>query len=92
MRSKFTKGISGMQPIALRARPIIPAQAPVGPPRDVVVRCYAACLACLKRLNRLIERTLSEAKIRERMSGNICRCSAHPNIVAAIKDVAGEAQ
>ena len=34
---------------------------------------------------------LSEAEIRERMSGNICRCSAYPNIVAAIKDVAGEA-
>jgi xanthine dehydrogenase YagT iron-sulfur-binding subunit len=31
---------------------------------------------------------LSEAEIRERMSGNICRCSAYPNIVAAIKEVA----
>ena len=31
---------------------------------------------------------LSDAEIRERMSGNICRCSAYPNIVAAIKDVA----
>jgi xanthine dehydrogenase YagT iron-sulfur-binding subunit len=26
----------------------------------------------------------SGAEIRERMSGNICRCSAYPNIVAAI--------
>ena len=25
-------------------------------------------------------------EIRERMSGNICRCSAYPNIVAAIID------
>ena len=33
--------------------------------------------------------TLSEAEIRERMSGNLCRCSAYPNIVAAIQDVAG---
>ena len=33
---------------------------------------------------------LTEAEIRERMSGNICRCSAYPNIVAAIKDAAGE--
>jgi xanthine dehydrogenase YagT iron-sulfur-binding subunit len=33
---------------------------------------------------------LSDAEIRERMSGNICRCSAYPNIVAAIRDVAGE--
>jgi xanthine dehydrogenase YagT iron-sulfur-binding subunit len=32
--------------------------------------------------------TLTDAEIRERMSGNICRCSAYPNIVAAIRDVA----
>ena len=32
---------------------------------------------------------LSDAEIRERMSGNICRCAAYPNIVAAIRDVAG---
>jgi xanthine dehydrogenase YagT iron-sulfur-binding subunit len=31
---------------------------------------------------------LSDAEIAERMSGNICRCSAYPNIVAAIRDVA----
>jgi xanthine dehydrogenase YagT iron-sulfur-binding subunit len=31
---------------------------------------------------------LSDAEIRERMSGNICRCAAYPNIVAAIRDVA----
>jgi xanthine dehydrogenase YagT iron-sulfur-binding subunit len=31
---------------------------------------------------------LSELEIRERMSGNICRCAAYPNIVAAIRDVA----
>jgi xanthine dehydrogenase YagT iron-sulfur-binding subunit len=29
----------------------------------------------------------SDAEIRERMSGNICRCAAYPNIVAAIRDV-----
>jgi xanthine dehydrogenase YagT iron-sulfur-binding subunit len=29
----------------------------------------------------------SEAEIREWMSGNICRCGAYPNIVAAIQDV-----
>src|ERR1700719_2140484 len=32
---------------------------------------------------------LSDAEIRERMSGNICRCAAYPNIVAAIWDVVG---
>jgi xanthine dehydrogenase YagT iron-sulfur-binding subunit len=33
---------------------------------------------------------LTDAEIRERMSGNICRCGAYPNIVAAIRKVAGE--
>ena len=32
--------------------------------------------------------TLTEAEVRERMSGNICRCAAYPNIIAAIRDVA----
>jgi xanthine dehydrogenase YagT iron-sulfur-binding subunit len=32
----------------------------------------------------------SDEEIRERMSGNLCRCSAYPNIVAAIREV-GEA-
>jgi xanthine dehydrogenase YagT iron-sulfur-binding subunit len=31
---------------------------------------------------------LDDAEIRERMSGNICRCGAYPNIVRAIADVA----
>jgi len=31
---------------------------------------------------------LTDDEIRERMSGNICRCSAYPNILAAIKDAA----
>jgi xanthine dehydrogenase YagT iron-sulfur-binding subunit len=30
---------------------------------------------------------LTPSEIRERMSGNICRCAAYPNIVAAIRDV-----
>jgi xanthine dehydrogenase YagT iron-sulfur-binding subunit len=33
------------------------------------------------------EPRLDGAEIRERMSGNICRCGAYPNIVAAIEDV-----
>ena len=32
---------------------------------------------------------LSEAEISERMSGNICRCAAYPNIVDAIREVSG---
>ena len=31
---------------------------------------------------------LTDDEIRERMSGNICRCAAYPNIVAAIKQAA----
>jgi xanthine dehydrogenase YagT iron-sulfur-binding subunit len=27
----------------------------------------------------------SDADIREHMSGNLCRCAAYPNIVAAVK-------
>ena len=33
----------------------------------------------------------SDAEIREHMSGNLCRCGAYPNIVAAIRQAAGEA-
>ena len=34
---------------------------------------------------------LTSAEIRERMSGNLCRCGAYPNIVAAIREsVRGE--
>ena len=32
----------------------------------------------------------SEADIREYMSGNICRCAAYPNIVAAVKQAASD--
>jgi len=30
---------------------------------------------------------LSDDEIRERMSGNICRCGAYPNILRAIQEV-----
>jgi xanthine dehydrogenase YagT iron-sulfur-binding subunit len=36
--------------------------------------------------------TLDAAEIRERMSGNLCRCGAYVNILAAITDVAREAR
>ena len=35
-------------------------------------------------------RARSGAEIRELMSGNICRCGAYPNIVAAIEQVIGQ--
>jgi xanthine dehydrogenase YagT iron-sulfur-binding subunit len=31
---------------------------------------------------------LDDEEIRERMSGNLCRCGAYVNIVAAIREVA----
>jgi xanthine dehydrogenase YagT iron-sulfur-binding subunit len=34
---------------------------------------------------RSIER--SDEELRERMSGNLCRCGAYPNILAAVADV-----
>jgi xanthine dehydrogenase YagT iron-sulfur-binding subunit len=34
---------------------------------------------------------LGDEEIRERMSGNLCRCGAYPNIVAAIRKAAGQA-
>ena len=33
---------------------------------------------------------LTDDEIRERMSGNICRCGAYPGIVAAVKTASGE--
>ncbi|MBC6434223.1 (2Fe-2S)-binding protein [Nostoc sp. HG1] len=38
----------------------------------------------------LEESPKSEAEIREQMSGNLCRCGAYPNIIAAIRDVLEE--
>ncbi|KQX18528.1 MULTISPECIES: aldehyde dehydrogenase iron-sulfur subunit PaoA [unclassified Sphingomonas] len=37
----------------------------------------------------LLAIAFSDDEVRERMSGNICRCAAYPNIIAAIRDVAG---
>jgi xanthine dehydrogenase YagT iron-sulfur-binding subunit len=31
--------------------------------------------------------TITDDEIRERMSGNLCRCAAYPNIVAAVRQV-----
>jgi xanthine dehydrogenase YagT iron-sulfur-binding subunit len=35
----------------------------------------------------LLDVSYSDTEVRERMSGNICRCAAYPNIIAAIRDV-----
>lgn len=36
------------------------------------------------------KRPLDDVSIREWMSGNVCRCGAYPNIVAAVKSAAGK--
>jgi len=35
---------------------------------------------------------LTDDEIRERMSGNICRCGAYPGIVAAVREASGKAR
>jgi xanthine dehydrogenase YagT iron-sulfur-binding subunit len=37
------------------------------------------------------KRPTDDTNVREWMSGNICRCGAYPNIVAAVQSVAGGA-
>jgi xanthine dehydrogenase YagT iron-sulfur-binding subunit len=44
-----------------------------------------SALGMLEEL-RASKAALTDAEIRERMSGNICRCAAYPNIVAAIRE------
>jgi xanthine dehydrogenase YagT iron-sulfur-binding subunit len=33
--------------------------------------------------------TLTDDEVRERMSGNLCRCGAYPGILAAVREAAG---
>ena len=40
------------------------------------------------RSGKLTQPALSDDEIRERMSGNLCRCGAYPNIVAAVRAAA----
>jgi xanthine dehydrogenase YagT iron-sulfur-binding subunit len=44
-----------------------------------------SAIACIKEGH-----AKNDAEIREWMSGNLCRCGAYPNIVAAVKDAAGK--
>ncbi len=37
---------------------------------------------------RQLQVPLSDDEIRERMSGNICRCGAYPGIVSAVRELA----
>ncbi|MFI6502375.1 (2Fe-2S)-binding protein [Nonomuraea typhae] len=46
-----------------------------------------SAVACIREGN-----AGSDADIREFMSGNLCRCGAYPNIVAAVREAAGHAR
>lgn len=50
--------------------------------------CASVITADLTRPPQLTE--LSEAEIKERLSGNLCRCSAYNGIVAAVQQAAGQ--
>jgi xanthine dehydrogenase YagT iron-sulfur-binding subunit len=46
-------------------------------------------MSCVALLDETKGARLTEDEIRERMSGNLCRCGAYVNIVRAITAVAG---
>jgi len=62
---------------------------PIGPHRPVATAGASAVTADLANLPQLTN--LSEAEIKERLSGNLCRCSAYNGIVAAVQQVTGQA-
>jgi len=45
--------------------------------------------AVTPHISELTSIQFTDDEIRERMSGNICRCGAYPNIVAAVRSVYG---
>jgi len=73
----------------------------IGPPGDLhplqaafirhdALQCgYCTPGQILSGISLLEEKPRDLAAIREGMSGNLCRCGAYPNIVAAIAEVAG---
>ena len=51
--------------------------------REVQVGTASAVTADVKQTGRV---ELTDAEIKERMSGNLCRCGAYPGIVAAVRE------
>jgi xanthine dehydrogenase YagT iron-sulfur-binding subunit len=62
--------------------------ATVGLLNEMKQGCASAVTPDLERPPQLAQ--LSEIEIRERLSGNLCRCSAYNGIVAAVQQVAGQ--
>ncbi len=50
--------------------------------------CSAVAMIEEARKGQGVDVLKDDREVRERMSGNICRCGAYPNIVAAVQDVA----
>ena len=57
---------------------------------DEVAAGTASAVTADVRQTRGVE--LTDAEIRERMSGNLCRCGAYPGIVAAVREASGRPQ
>jgi xanthine dehydrogenase YagT iron-sulfur-binding subunit len=51
---------------------------------EIAAGTVSAVTSDVRKLERV---ALSDDEIRERMSGNLCRCGAYPNIVLAIREV-----
>jgi xanthine dehydrogenase YagT iron-sulfur-binding subunit len=62
--------------------------ATVGLLNEMKQGCASAVTPDLQRPPQLAQ--LSETEIRERLSGNLCRCSAYNGIVAAVQQVSGQ--
>jgi xanthine dehydrogenase YagT iron-sulfur-binding subunit len=62
--------------------------ATVGLLNEMKQGCASAVTPDLQRPPQLAQ--LSEMEIRERLSGNLCRCSAYNGIVASVQQVAGQ--
>lgn len=63
------------------------AEAAEGWPSAVSEISAAVAVAGLSAGGRAAPVALDEPEVKERMSGNLCRCAAYPNLVAAILDV-----
>ena len=57
--------------------------------QEVKAKTPSAVTAAIGQIRRV---ALTDEEIRERMSGNLCRCGAYPNIVAAIRAVEQESR
>ena len=54
----------------------------------MLAEAKAGCMSAVTQDCNSMQQTLSEAEIRERMSGNLCRCGAYPGIVSALSELA----